>query len=90
MLAYVAEQANLSLTWSETPEDPISHDGAHMDLSFTPYATSFRRFFVYHHARKHPHINISLSLFSFPLVLKCVAKILKIGLKKMMSKNVFE
>ena len=30
MLASVAEQASLSLTWSETPEDTISHDEAHM------------------------------------------------------------
>ena len=30
MLASVAEQAGLSLTWSETPEDTFSHDGAHM------------------------------------------------------------
>ena len=47
-----------------------------------PYATSFRRrFFAYHHAMTHPHLNIILSLFSIPLVLKCAAKILKIGLK---------
>ena len=32
MLASVAEQASLSLTWSETPEDPFSHDEAHMVL----------------------------------------------------------
>ena len=30
MLASVAEQASLSLTWSETPEDMFSHDEAHM------------------------------------------------------------
>ena len=30
MLASVAEQANLSLTWSETPEDTFSHDEAHI------------------------------------------------------------
>ena len=29
MLASVAEQASLSLTWSETPEDTFSHDEAH-------------------------------------------------------------
>ena len=29
MLASVAEQAGLSLTWSETPEDTFSHDEAH-------------------------------------------------------------
>ena len=28
MLASVAEQANLSLTWSEIPEDLFSHDEA--------------------------------------------------------------
>ena len=28
MLASVAEQASLSLTWSETPEDTFSHDKA--------------------------------------------------------------
>ena len=28
MLASVAEQASLSLTWSETPEDMFSHDEA--------------------------------------------------------------
>ena len=30
MLASVAEQTGLSLTWSETPEDTFSHDEAHM------------------------------------------------------------
>ena len=30
MLASVAEQASLSLTWSETPEYTFSHDDAHM------------------------------------------------------------
>ena len=30
MLASVAEQAGLSLTWSETPEDTFSHDEAHL------------------------------------------------------------
>ena len=29
-LASVAEQASLSLTWSETPEDTFSHDKAHL------------------------------------------------------------
>ena len=29
-LAFVAEQASLSLTWSETPEDTVSHDAAHI------------------------------------------------------------
>ena len=32
LLASVAEQASLSLTWSETPEDTFSHDEAHMIL----------------------------------------------------------
>ena len=30
MLASVAAQAGLSLTWSETPEDTFSHDEAHL------------------------------------------------------------
>ena len=30
MLAYVAEQASLSLTWSEIPEGTFSHDEAQM------------------------------------------------------------
>ena len=30
VLASIAEQASLSLTWSETPEDTFSHDEAHM------------------------------------------------------------
>ena len=30
MLASVAEQASLSLTWSEIPDDTFSHDEAHM------------------------------------------------------------
>ena len=34
MLATVAEQAGLSLTWSETPEDMFSHDKAQMILIF--------------------------------------------------------
>ena len=47
-----------------------------------PYATSFRRrFFAYHHAVNHPHTNIILSWLSIPLVLKCAAKKLKIGLQ---------
>ena len=32
MLASVAEQASLSLTWSETPEDTFSHDVVQMFL----------------------------------------------------------
>ena len=31
MLASVAEQASLSLTWSETPEDTFSRDESHID-----------------------------------------------------------
>ena len=31
MLASVAEQASLSLTWSETPEDTFSQDEAHIN-----------------------------------------------------------
>ena len=31
MLASVAEQASLSLAWSETPEDTFSHDEAHIN-----------------------------------------------------------
>ena len=30
MLTFVAEQASLSLTWLETPEDTFSHDEAQM------------------------------------------------------------
>ena len=30
MLSSIAEQASLSLTWSETPEDTFSHDEAHI------------------------------------------------------------
>ena len=41
LLASVAEQANLSLTWSETPEDMFSHDEAHM------YFLNFSLFFLY-------------------------------------------
>ena len=33
MLASVAEQASLSLTWSETPEDMFSHDEVHLFYS---------------------------------------------------------
>ena len=32
MLASVAEQASLSLTWPETPEDTFSHDEAQFDV----------------------------------------------------------
>ena len=30
MLAFAAEQASLSLTWSETPKDTFSHDEVHI------------------------------------------------------------
>ena len=33
MLASEAEQASLSLTWSETPKDTFSHDEAHIQDS---------------------------------------------------------
>ena len=36
MLASVAEQVSLSLTWSETPEDTFCHDEAHSDSHFVP------------------------------------------------------
>ena len=32
-MASVAEQASLSLTWSETPEDMFSRDEAHVHLT---------------------------------------------------------
>ena len=35
MLAYLAEQAGLSLTLSETPEDTFSHDEAHLQTLST-------------------------------------------------------
>ena len=34
LLASVAEQASLSLTWAETPEDTFSHDKAQLQLLF--------------------------------------------------------
>ena len=34
MLVSVAEQAGLSLTWSETPEDTFCHDEAHIKWCF--------------------------------------------------------
>ena len=37
MLASVAEQASLSLTWSETTEDTFSHDEAHMKTGIEAY-----------------------------------------------------
>ena len=51
-------------------------------FTITLFARPFRRrFFAYHYAGNHPHTNIILSWFSIPLVLKCAAKILKIGLQ---------
>ena len=35
MLASVAAQASLCLTWSETPEDTFSHDGALIHILLT-------------------------------------------------------
>ena len=35
MQASVAEQASLSLTWSETPEDTFSHDEAYLKSCIT-------------------------------------------------------
>ena len=37
MLASIAEQASLRLTWSETPEDTFSHDDAQMNSILIPY-----------------------------------------------------
>ena len=36
MLASIAEQASLSLTWSKTPEDTYCHDEAHIFSSTVP------------------------------------------------------
>ena len=41
MLASVAEQAGLSLTWSETPEDTFSHDEAHLFSGFQKLCCTF-------------------------------------------------
>ena len=43
MLASVAEQASLSLMWSETPEDTFSHDEAH-DMGHITRKCVFRDF----------------------------------------------
>ena len=43
MLAPVADQAGLSLTWSETPEDTFSHDEAHIKKNKKHYFLCFRR-----------------------------------------------
>ena len=37
MLSSVAEQASLSVTWSETPEDTFSHDEAQQYLCCLTY-----------------------------------------------------
>ena len=47
----------------------------------TPYATSCRRFFAYHHTVKHTHTSIILSWFSIPFVLKCAIKFWKLVYK---------
>ena len=47
MLASVAEQVGLSLTWSETPEDRFSHDKAHLYLSFMTFSLSSVSFFLW-------------------------------------------
>ena len=55
MLASVAEQASLSLTWSETPEDTFSHDEAHISsttetimlLTETMYMYIINEFYMY-------------------------------------------
>ena len=39
MLVSVPEQAGLSLTWSETPEDTFSHDEAHVKYKFLFFPT---------------------------------------------------
>ena len=50
--------------------------------ALTLFARSFRRrFFAYHYAVNHTHASITWSWFCIPLVLKCAAKILKIGLQ---------
>ena len=41
LLAFVAEQASLSLTWSETPEDTFSHGVAHFKGTREPVLHSF-------------------------------------------------
>ena len=56
----------------------------------TPYERPFRsfrrRFFAFHYDVNHPHTNIILSWFGIPLVLKCAAKILKIGFSSWCAK----
>ena len=51
-------------------------------LSTTPYATAFRRrFFIYHHAVKHPHTSPKMCRNNFEN---------RFRNKNLMSKNVFE
>ena len=48
LLASVAEQASLSLTWSETPEDTISHDEAHFNFfSLIQYQIAYLQLWCY-------------------------------------------
>ena len=49
-LASAAEQASLSLTWSETPKDTFSHDEAHMH--FNIFQLSHTLFLVYEPMKK--------------------------------------
>ena len=62
MLASVAEQANLSLTWLETPEDTFSHDEAHMFYSAQTFIIFIRRVLISHNcsvriAVLYHHVN---------------------------------
>ena len=68
--------------WNELSASRWSSPDDAEDCVTIPNVTSFRQgFFADHHAMKHPHTNIILSLFSNPFVLKCAAKKLKIGLQ---------
>ena len=63
MLASIAEQAGLSLTWSETPEDTFSHDRTRMFLwrtgeNYPLIITKYRPFPVYY---VHPSTSILAS-----------------------------
>ena len=46
MLASVAEQASLSLTWSETAEDMFSHDEAHINSSIFSLNAPWQHIFL--------------------------------------------
>ena len=64
----------------------------HFMCQSTPLMTSFRRmFYAYHHAMKHHHTNIILSLFSIHFGLKCATNNLNISssIKTIISKNKF-